>query len=165
MNFFKGKKIDFRSHPALPNPNDIHTERLSVTERFCQKVGQATGAPLTLVAVIVFQLIWIVVGHVTKMDPFPFVFMLTVSNVIQLILIVVLAVAGKQQAAHDQIRAEEDHAALSRVLYHAEAQEQLLLKMAEKAGIDTSDIQKIMVDLASSANAPSTAPATASATA
>ena len=91
------------------------------------------------------------------MDPFPFVFMLTVSNVIQLILIVVLAVAGKQQASHDQIRAEEDHAALSRVLYHAEAQEQLLLKMAEKAGIDTSEIQKIMVDLASSSNSPSAA--------
>ena len=66
MNFFKGKKIDFRSHPALRNANDVHAESLSVTERFCQKVGAATGAPLTLVAVIVFQLIWIVVGHVTK---------------------------------------------------------------------------------------------------
>jgi uncharacterized membrane protein len=155
MNFFKGKKIDFRSHPALRNPNDVHAASLSMTERFCQKVGAATGAPMTLVAVIIFQLVWIVVGHVTKMDPFPFVFMLTVSNVIQLILIVVLAVAGKQQAAHDQIRAEEDHAALSRVLYHAEAQEQLLLKMAERAGVDTADIQKIMVDLASSSNTPS----------
>lgn len=155
MNFFKGKKIDFRSHPALPNPNDVHAESLSVTERFCQKVAAATGAPLTLVAVIIIQFIWIIVGHVTGTDPFPFVFLLTVSNVIQLILIVVLAVAGKQQASHDQIRAEEDHAALSRVLYHAEAQEQLLLKMAEKAGIDTSDIQKIMADLASSSNSPS----------
>lgn len=154
MNFFKGKKVDFRSHPALRNPNDVHAESLSVTERFCQKVGAATGAPLTLVAVIVFQLIWIVVGVATKMDPYPFVFLLTVSNVIQLVLIVVLAVAGKQQASHDQIRAEEDHAALSRVLYHAEAQEQLLLKMAEKAGIDTEDIQKVMVDLASSSSAP-----------
>jgi uncharacterized membrane protein len=157
MNFFKGKKIDFRSHPALPNPNDVHTESLSVTERFCQKVAAATGAPLTLVAVIIIQFIWIIVGHVTRTDPFPFVFLLTVSNVIQLILIVVLAVAGKQQASHDQIRAEEDHAALSRVLYHAEAQEQLLLKMAEKAGIDTSEIQKIMVDLASSSSSPSAA--------
>jgi uncharacterized membrane protein len=161
MKFFKGK-IDFRSHPALRNANDVHAESLSVTERFCQKVGAATGAPLTLVAVIVFQLIWIFVGVVTKMDPFPFVFLLTVSNVVQLVLIVVLAVAGKQQAGHDQIRAEEDHAALSRVLYHAEAQEQLLLKMAEKAGIDTADLQKIMADLASPSNVPSTQAAAAS---
>ena len=95
------------------------------------------------------------------MDPFPFVFLLTVSNVIQLVLIVVLAVAGKQQAEHDQIRAEEDHAALSRVLYHAEAQEQLLLKMAEKAGIDTADLQNIMADLASAATSPSTPPVAA----
>jgi uncharacterized membrane protein len=163
MNFFKGKKIDFRSHPALRNANDVHAESLSMTERFCQKVGAATGAPLTLVAVIVFQFIWIVVGHITKMDPFPFVFMLTVSNVIQLILIVVLAVAGKQQAAHDQIRAEEDHAALSRVLYHAEAQEELLLKMAEKMALDTGDIQKVMADLA--APSPESPTTTAAATA
>jgi uncharacterized membrane protein len=159
MNVFKGKKIDFRSHPALRNANEVHAESLSMTERFCQKVGAATGAPLTLVAVIIFQLVWIVVGYITKMDPFPFVFMLTVSNVVQLILIVVLAVAGKQQAAHDQIRAEEDHAALSRVLYHAEVQEQLLVKMAEKTGIDTVDIQKVMADLA--APSPEASPAAA----
>ena len=154
MHFLSGKKPNFRSHPALRNANEVHQQSLSMTERFCQKVGAATGAPITLVAVIIFQLVWIVVGHLTKMDPFPFVFMLTVSNVIQLILIVVLAVAGKQSSEHDQIRAEEDHAALSRMLYHSEAQEQLLLKLAEKGGIDTSDIQRVFNDLAAPSPAP-----------
>jgi hypothetical protein len=42
-------------------------------------------------------------------------------------------------------------------LYHAEAQEQLLLKMAEKLGIETSDLQQVISDLA----APSPEPAAA----
>jgi uncharacterized membrane protein len=151
MNAQPGKKPNLRSHPALRNANELHEQSLSATEKFCQKIAEATGAPVTLVAVIVFQLVWIVVGHLTKMDPFPFVFMLTISNVIQLILIVVLAVGGKQQASHDQIRAEEDHAALSRVLYHSEAQEKLLLMLAEKAGIDTTDVKRVFADLAAPA--------------
>jgi uncharacterized membrane protein len=139
---------DFRSHPALRNPNEVHEAQLSVTERFCKKVADLTGAPMTLLAVIVFQLIWIVVGHLTKIDPFPFVFMLTVSNVVQLILIVVIAVAGREQTSHAETRAEEDHAALSRILYHHQTQEKLLLELAAKNGIDTADAQQAVDALA-----------------
>jgi uncharacterized membrane protein len=147
-----------RSHPAAANVNDIHAQSLTVTERFCQRVGESTGAPITLVAVIVFQLVWIVVGQVTKMDPFPYIFMLTVSNVVQLILIVVLAVAGKQQASHSEIRAEEDHAALSRMLYHQQTQEAMLIELASKAGIDTHEYERAVNDLA--AGPPAAAPVT-----
>lgn len=136
------------NHPALNDVNALHAERLSVTERVCQRIAAGTGAPITLVAVIVFQIIWIVVGQLTKMDPFPFVFMLTVSNVIQLVLIVVVAVAGKQQSQHDCIRADEDHAALSRLLYHHQAQELLLVQIAEKLGIDTAELRATITDLA-----------------
>jgi uncharacterized membrane protein len=104
------------SHPDLHNANDVHAQQLSRTERFCKRIAESTGAPITLVAVIILQIVWIVVGTATKMDPFPYIFMLTVSNVIQLVLIVVLAVAGRQQSLHDSIRAEEDHHALSLIL-------------------------------------------------
>lgn len=147
MNLLPQKHTNLRSHPALRNPNDVHDASLSVTERFCQRVADATGAPLTLLLVIVFQLIWIVVGHMTKMDPYPFVFMLTISNVVQLILIVVIAVAGKQSTAHAETRAEEDHAALSRLLYHQQAQEKLLLELAEKNGIDVKDVADAIAKL------------------
>ena len=139
---------DVQSHPALRNVNDLQAERLSVTEKLCQRIAAGTGAPMTLVAVIIFQLVWIVVGQMTKMDPFPFVFMLTVSNVIQLVLIVVVAVAGRQQSLHDSIRADEDHAALSRLLYHEQAQEELLLQIAEKLGIDTAEARAAVQELA-----------------
>ncbi|MBV8332806.1 MAG: DUF1003 domain-containing protein [Candidatus Eremiobacteraeota bacterium] len=135
-------------HPALNDVNAIHAEQLSVTERLCQRIAAGTGAPITLLAVIVFQIIWIIVGQITKMDPFPFVFMLTVSNVVQLVLIVVVAVAGKQQAQHDAIRADEDHAALSRLLYHHQTQEMLLVQIAEKLGVDTADLRSTISDLA-----------------
>ncbi|HKE36532.1 MAG TPA: DUF1003 domain-containing protein [Candidatus Baltobacteraceae bacterium] len=136
------------AHPAVRNVNDIQTAQLSVTEKLCQRIAASTGAPMTLVAVIVFQIIWICVGQITKMDPFPFVFMLTVSNVIQLVLIVVVAVAGRQQSQHDTIRADEDHATISRLLYHQQAQEMLLLQIAEKAGIDTAELRATITELA-----------------
>lgn len=142
----RGRSVE--SHPALNDVNALHNERLSVTERLCQRIAAGTGAPITLVAVIVFQIIWIIVGQITKMDPFPFVFMLTVSNVVQLVLIVVVAVAGKQQAQHDSIRADEDHAALSRLLYHHETQEALLVQIAEKLGLDTAELRATISDLA-----------------
>lgn len=150
-----------RDHPALPNANDIQNAKLSETEKFCQRIAEGTGAPITLVAVIILQIIWIVFGQVTKMDPFPYVFMLTVSNVIQLVLIVVLAVAGKQQSSHSEIRAEEDHAALSRMLYHQQTQEALLLEIAQRAGIDVTEYQRAVNDLAQPAAPQGPPPATA----
>ena len=144
-------------HPAVHNVNDLQAERTSLTEKLCQKIAADTGAPITLVAVIIFQIIWIVIGQITKMDPFPFVFMLTVSNVVQLVLIVVVAVAGRQQSLHDSIRADEDHATISRLLYHQETQEKLLLQIAEKAGIDTTELRAAVTKLAQP-DAPQSSP-------
>ena len=147
-----------RGHPAVRNVNDLQAEQLSVTERLCQRIAAGTGAPITLVAVILFQIVWIFVGQITKMDPFPFVFMLTVSNVIQLVLIVVVAVAGRQQSQHDAIRADEDHATISRLLYHHQAQEMLLLQIADKLGIDTAELRATVTELAQP-TAPQSPPA------
>ncbi len=138
---------DYRSHPAAPDVNLIHASGLSPTERFCRRIAESTGAPATLVAVIIFQLLWIIVGQATRMDPFPYIFMLTVSNVIQLVLIVVLAVAGKQQAEHAETRAEEDHASLSHMLYHQQTQEAILLDLAAHAGIDTHEYERAVNEL------------------
>jgi len=65
-------------------------------------------------AAIVLQFVWIGIGLVTNWDTYPFVFLLTCSNVIQLILIFVIAVAQWQLSLHDELRAEAEHGALSR---------------------------------------------------
>lgn len=128
-------------HPLVDNVNVEHQERLSAIERFCKKVADATGAPAALVLAILVQLIWIVVGYVTHWDPFPFVFLLTCSNVLQLILIFVIAVAQRQSSQHDQLRAQADHDNISRLLYHQQLQEAMLLALAAKAGIDVSELE------------------------
>lgn len=80
-------------------------------ERFCQVVADMTSNPVALVAAILIQVAWIIIGTITRTDPFPFVFLLTISNVLQLILIFVLAVAQKQQteAHQDHFTALHDH--------------------------------------------------------
>jgi hypothetical protein len=52
------------------------------------------------------------------------------------------------EAASCEIRAEEDDAALSRLLHHQEAQETLLLEIANKNGIDTTQIEQDVAELA-----------------
>jgi uncharacterized membrane protein len=137
-----------KDHPLVQNANDMQQERLSATERFCRRIADATGAPTALLLAIVVQTAWLLVGTITHWDPFPFVFLLTCSNVIQLILIFVIAVAQRQQTMHDELRAEADHEAISRLLYHQEYQEQLLLRIAERTGIDVTELRPGLESLA-----------------
>lgn len=135
-------------HPLVADVNAQHRAELSGTEKLCKRIADMTGAPAALIAAIVLQSIWIVVGMATHWDPFPFVFLLTVSNVIQLILIFVIAVAQRQSSQHDQLRAEQDHKTISRMFYHQETQERILLALAEKAGIDVAEFRTKVESLA-----------------
>jgi len=145
-----GPVSQVEDHPMVDDVNAMHAARLSATERFCRRVADATGAPVALMLAIVVQIIWLVIGSITHWDPFPFVFLLTCSNVIQLILIFVIAVAQKQQTLHDELRADADHDAISRLLYHQQVQEELLLRLAGRAGIDVSDLRPSIVSLSTS---------------
>jgi uncharacterized membrane protein len=138
-------------HPLVEDVNTMHAERLSGTERFCRKVADLTGAPSALMAAIVVQTMWLILGSLTHWDPFPFVFLLTCSNVIQLILIFVIAVAQRQQTMHDEMRAEADHDSISRLLYHQQLQNELLLRIAERTGVDVSDLKATAISLSTSA--------------
>lgn len=139
--------VDLTNHPALTNSNETLSDRLSPTEKACRRIADATGAPLALVAAIVFQLMWIAIGTATKLDPYPFVFLLTCSNVVQLVLIFVIAVAQRQSATHDSIRAEADHAAISRLLFHQQVQERALLRIGEKLGASLDAEHAVMRNL------------------
>jgi uncharacterized membrane protein len=128
-------------HIAVLNPNDVHNDNLTPVERFCKRVADSTGAPIALAAVIVVQLIWIAVGQATGRDPFPFVFLLTVSNVIQLTLLFVISVAQRQSSQHAETRAELDHEWIGALLHNQEIQQDLLFRLAAKDGVNTDDIR------------------------
>lgn len=141
--------LHVEDHPLVEDVNAKHAARLSSTEHICRRIADYTGAPLALLLAIVIQIGWLIVGSVTHWDPFPFVFLLTCSNVLQLILIFVIAVAQKQQTMHDEMRAEADHDAISRLLYHQQTQDELLLRLAAAAGVDVSDIKDAVLALRS----------------
>jgi uncharacterized membrane protein len=140
-------------HPLAHDVNQEHRESLSPVEHTCKRIADMTGAPLALALAIVIQAAWIVVGSLTKWDPFPFAFLLACSNVLQLILIFVLAVGQRQSSAHAELRAEHDHDSISRLLYHQEVQERLLLAIALKTDSDIGQIRTMVEQLA---NTPST---------
>lgn len=128
------------NHPLVDDVNAIHQERLTPIERFCKRIADATGAPAALMLAIFVQVVWVATGIFWRWDPFPFVFLLTFSNIIQLILIFIIAVAQRQQSQHDEIRAESDHDAISRLLYHQQLQDQILLRLADRAGVEVKDL-------------------------
>jgi uncharacterized membrane protein len=130
--------MDVSNHPLV---HDVNREQL-------ESLADWTGAPLALGLAILVQAIWIAVGLVTKLDPFPFAFLLTCSNVLQLILIFVLAVGQRQSSQHAELRAEHDHDSISRLLYHQEVQEQVLIALARKIGVEIESMEKTIEVLA-----------------
>jgi len=154
-----GSAVDPERHPTIDSVNALLTARLSTTEKACRRIAVWTGAPVALLAAIVLQLVWIGVGLATHWDPYPFVFLLTCSNVLQLILIFVIAVAQRQSSLHDELRAEADHGAISRLLYHQQAQELLLVRLAAKLEVDTGDLTATLTKLARNEGRSSTSDA------
>ena len=141
-------QTDMEEHPLVDDVNAMHRQQLSPIEKTCKRIADATGAPIALILAIILQLLWIGFGVATKFDPFPFVFLLTCSNVLQLILIFVIAVAQRQSSQHDELRAEADHDAISRLLYHQQLQETFLLALSEKLGVDTTVLRQSVTALA-----------------
>lgn len=146
-----GPGMDLEHHPTVADANLVLAGRLSPTETACRRIAAWTGA---LLAAIVLQLLWIGVGLATGWNPYPFVFLLTCSNVIQLVLIFVIAAAQRQSSLHDELRAEADHGAISRLLYHQQAQELLLVRLAARLGVDTSDVAVTLRTLARKERSP-----------
>ena len=137
------------NHPLVHHSGREHLESLSRVELACKKIAALTGSPAALGLAVLVQFVWIPVGILTHLDPYPFAFLLTCSNIIQLILIFVLAVGQRQAAAHAELRAEHDHDSISRLLYHQELQEQILIALARKLDIEVQHIEELVEQLAS----------------
>jgi uncharacterized membrane protein len=139
--------LDVGDHPLVHDVNEEHQEQLSAIEKFCKKIADATGAPISLTLAIILQLVWVAVGSITKWDPYPFPFLLTCSNILQLILIFVIAVAQKQSSQHAELRAEADHDHISRLMNHQEVQEDILIRLARQTQVDIEDIKAAITKL------------------
>lgn len=143
------------NHPLVHDINAEQQESLSGVEKICKKIADSTGAPIALALAIIVQMAWVTIGQTTGKDAYPFPFLLTCSNILQLILIFVLAVGQRQSAAHAERRAEHDHNALSRLLYHQELQEEILIQIARKTNIEIDQILLTVKRLAQEDGYPS----------
>ncbi len=148
------RHYDVTDHPLVHDVNLEHRDSLSPVERLCKRIADSTGAPVALALAIIVQMVWIPVGIITKLDPYPFAFLLTCSNVLQLILIFILAVGQRQSSAHAELRAEHDHDSISRLLYHQELQERILIEIAAKAECDIADIKTMVTQLTAQDSVP-----------
>ena len=146
--------FDVTDHPLVHDVNQEHNDSLSPVERLCKRIADSTGAPIALGLAILVQMIWIPVGIITKLDPYPFAFLLTCSNVLQLILIFILAVGARQSSAHAELRAEHDHDSISRLLYHQDVQETILLEIATKIECDVSALRAMVAKLSAEDDSP-----------
>lgn len=111
--------------------NEIEEDRSSL-EKICYKINNWIGSPAALIGIIIIQFIWIVVGEISHMDPYPFPFLLTVSNILQLILIFALSLGQKQTNKHTELRSEIDHETIVHILKLHSEQKEILNKINNK---------------------------------
>jgi uncharacterized membrane protein len=141
---------DFDTHPLVKNVNDIRDDEKSYLEKVCSWVCDEVGSPVALILIIVIQFIWIIIGQYSKLDPYPYSFLLTISNVLQLILIFILAVGQRESQKHAEMRAQNDHDNIVHVMHHQDLQEIMLFRLMEANKLDTSDVKQDLESLSNS---------------
>ncbi len=111
---------------STENANDVHQKSLSKLERVCSIISDKVGTAKALVLVAIIQVVWVIVGQWSGLDPYTFPFLLTISNMIQLSLIFVLALGQRQSTMHAKIRANLDHKSITNILSALKIQNELL---------------------------------------
>ena len=140
-------EVDFSNHPMVKNATDVNNAEMSRVEQICSWICNEIGSPAALAAIVVIQVVWIIIGQCTKLDPYPYVFLLTVSNVIQLILIFILAVGQRQSVQRSESRSQTDHDSISRIMHHQDLQEKMLLQILEHHDINSEEVKSVIKSL------------------
>jgi hypothetical protein len=138
---------DYSNHPLVQNATDVHYNEMSKVEKICAWVCDEIGSPFALFAIIVIQVLWVVLGQTSNLDPYPYVFLLTISNVIQLILIFILAVGQRQSVQRSEIRSQTDHDSISRIMHHQDLQEKILLQILQHHDINSDEVKNVLAAL------------------
>lgn len=125
-------------------PKDVnrrHKEKLSFQDRIALLM---TGIVGTMYAVYFFSLsfagwmLWQTYFDAQPFDPFPFAFMLFISNIVGLLLMPLIMVGQNLQGRHAEIRAEEEfqttsssYEDLEQILLHLDKQDKQMQKQLD----------------------------------
>jgi hypothetical protein len=70
--------------------------KISKIEQICSWICEKTGSTTALVSVVVIQVLWLIIGQWTNLDAYPYPFFITISNIVQLTFIFIIAVGQRQ---------------------------------------------------------------------
>lgn len=95
------------------NINIKHRTSFKLHDRLAVVITAAIGSMYAVYFFIVFVFIWILWQSLSSkpFDPYPFIFMIFISNIVQLVLLPLIMVGQNVQTRHAQLRAEEEYQA------------------------------------------------------
>jgi len=133
------------------NPHKEVMEQLSPLTKLAVWITERVGTMGFFLIIFAWTAIWLGWNFLApaklRFDPpMGFIFYLFISNVIQILLMPLIMVGQNIQGAHSEARAEHDLAVnvkaeeeIEVILHHLEQQNDLLLAMVEKLGIDIKE--------------------------
>lgn len=94
----------------IPNTNELHEQTLTTNERIGLWVTERLGTMYMVYLLALIMAAWMIwQGDAHRpFDPFPYVFLLFCSNVIQILLMPLIMVGQNVQGRHSELRAEHD---------------------------------------------------------
>lgn len=133
------------------NTHKESMQKLSRMDKIAVFITDRVGTMGFFLIIFVWTAFWLSWNFLApprlKFDPpMAFVFYLFISNVIQILLMPLIMVGQNIQGAHSEARAEYDlevnvkaEEEIESILQHLSSQNELLLKMVEKLGIDVRE--------------------------
>jgi hypothetical protein len=107
------------SHPAVVHPHE------SLNNRLGDRISGAFGSMRTFWVLVAWQLGWMLLAGLgaplIKNDPYPFVFLLFLSNLIQLWALPVLGNTQNRADEKRNLKADTDHTALTHIAITGDA--------------------------------------------
>src|SRR5579863_6104711 len=138
-------------------PRNVYREvssRLSAMDRLACWITDRVGTMGFFLVVLIWTLLWLgwnlLAPASLQFDPpTGFVFWLFISNLIQLLLMPLIMVGQNVQGRHSEMRAEHDlevnvkaEEEIEVILQHLEYQNEILMRMVAKLGVDIQEMAK-----------------------
>lgn len=133
-----GDYLNLRRAPE--NVNLKHKQGLNFQDRIALVITRSVGSMYAVYFFILFIMGWILwqLTDTKPLDPFPFIFLLFIGNVVQLLLMPLIMVGQNLQGRHAEQRAEEEfkttetiYQDIEKIFIHLDKQDKEIQKQTE----------------------------------
>lgn len=133
-----GEYLNLRRAPE--NVNLKHKQGLNFQDKVALVITKAVGSMYAVYVFILFISGWIIwqLNDPKSLDPFPFIFLLFIGNVVQLLLMPLIMVGQNLQGRHAERRVEEEfkttetiYKDIEKIFIHLDKQDKEIQKQTE----------------------------------